>query len=142
MNRLRVVITGQPLTAQRTRNNGRGGVYTPKEYRNWKKAAAWAIAAEAKGAKMNLPVRVTMSLYTETWRGDWDNFYKAALDAIVDAGIIPNDGRKCVRPPLPGVDTVDRANPRMELLIETIENFLTCSSCSKKDKTVHERECA
>jgi len=121
MKRLDVVILGKPVPCARPRRSASGGVYTPAEYKNWKKAAAWAIAAEAKGDKMDLPVRVTMNLYTETWHGDWDNFYKGAMDAIVDSKIIPNDGRKCVRPPLPGVDMLDKKNPRLEIRIETME---------------------
>jgi hypothetical protein len=62
-----------------------------------------------------------MELFLKRFSGDWDNYYKAACDAVVDAKIgIPNDNLGNVLDPLPCLrrPTRDMINPRMEITIE------------------------
>jgi len=137
MTRLHVIIPGDPVPYTRARFNTRtGNVYTPQKYRAWKEGAALLIKSAARGKKFyfsngigwsyrDSKVRVRMNLYTATRRGDWDNYYKAALDAIVKSGVILNDNRTCVGPPLDGTDAIDMTNPRIELEILAVR----ISSC-------------
>ena len=124
MTSLRITIPGDPVPYTRARHGAHGNVYTPSKYRAWKDGAALLIKSAARGKKFyDVKVRVRMHLFTQTWRGDFDNFYKAALDSIVKSTIVLDDNRSCIGPPLECTDNVDKTNPRLELEIVAQEKI-------------------
>jgi Holliday junction resolvase RusA-like endonuclease len=104
-------IPGQPVPRGRPRMvliNGRPRAYTPKPSAVWEAIASTLMRSLYRGAPITDPVSVTItSVYkrpkrlmrksdpdTRLWkptRGDVDNECKAALDALVKAGILKDD---------------------------------------------------
>ncbi len=112
-----VSIWGAPVPAARPRfDSVRRRTYTPSQYDRWKKAAArlcrnqWG-APEPVSVGVAVLVEVTLprpkckpakgTLHRQYWhptedyplplRGDADNYAKAALDALVQGGVLKDD---------------------------------------------------
>ena len=78
----------------------------------------------ARLPKLTKPVFITFLWVEETARRDYDNVAfgkKFVLDALQEAGKLPNDNRKYVHGFTDYFD-VDKDDPRIELTIEEIEN--------------------
>ena len=78
--------------------------------------------------KIEKPVRLHYTFYEPTKRRDLDNIaataHKFIQDALVRSGVIPDDGWKYVRGFSDNFQ-VDKKEPRIEILIECIENAQT-----------------
>ena len=115
-----------PVPASRPRVTTRG-TFTPKRYRDFKKALALALFKEFGFWAWDIPPvgHKERSKYLKTHRyglvvdayldkdtGDWDNYGKCVSDALEQAGIIANDKQ---------IDSgtvnksIDRKNPRLEI---------------------------
>lgn len=121
MRNFECVLLGVPVPYTRTHQRGRPAGKQALRYLKWKKMAALDIATEASGDTMEMPVRIGVALYLTHFRGDWDNYYKAILDACQLARIIPNDNLVNVKQPLPcPAPQRDKENPRIVITIESV----------------------
>ena len=71
-----------------------GGRAKTGEYKAWRRAAAWELAAQRQALGVKGPIAVPVAvevLLPQAVRGDVDNRAKGALDALQAAGIILND---------------------------------------------------
>lgn len=119
MKKLSVTVLGQPVPYTRMLR-GQKKTKQAVRYLAWKKAAAWCVLAEAKGDVMETPVRIGVQVYHVAYRGDISNFHKGCEDACVDAGVIPDDSPRYVPGILPCDFHIDKENPRIEVLIESV----------------------
>lgn len=84
----------------------------------------WAIKA-ARLKPMRPPVTVSFTWVEPDMRRDKDNISSAkkyVLDALVECGIIPNDNWKCIAGNLPDRYKVNKANPRVIVELEEVED--------------------
>jgi Holliday junction resolvase RusA-like endonuclease len=102
------------------------GRKTSPEVRAFKDAVAIfargaTVAPDGDRRKVRYGVRMDVYLGPKQ-RGDFDNFWKCGLDALVNCGVIHSDAAvsgdhsKCV------VHKDDRANPRTEYVVTRLEN--------------------
>jgi Holliday junction resolvase RusA-like endonuclease len=116
------VIEGPPLSVNNSKAavpvRGKLRMITTRKAREWKAAATWGLKSQ-KGTRptINGPCTVAMFVYLKTSAGDADNYIKAALDALQDAGIIGNDRQ--VRQ-VSATKAKDAKRPRVEINIETL----------------------
>lgn len=103
-----LTIPGPPHGKGRPRVTRRGHVFTPKKTREWQDNAVKALQAQWSDDTLSKPLRVDVlgikqrpkrlqrrkdppGLIWRTAKPDRDNVDKAALDALVKAGIIKDD---------------------------------------------------
>ena len=94
---LRIALTGMPPSANAMRSHfidaGKVRSVKSKAYAEWKKAAAWEIAA-ARPGKIVGPYRLYIAVQRD-WRSkrptDLDNRIKPVSDALVAAGVVTDD---------------------------------------------------
>jgi hypothetical protein len=94
----------------------------PKAYAKAKsmhtEAVAWGCAGVPKG-QLKMPVDVTCTWVTKNLRKDPDNVsagIKFVLDGLVQAGVLPGDGRKQISS-ISHRFGVDKLNPRVEIVL-------------------------
>lgn len=75
-------------------NNPRGGRFRTEDYNVWSRSAAALLVAQRPGAMLG-PVEIAATI--QEGRADLDGQAKCILDALVDNGIIQDDGPKIVR---------------------------------------------
>lgn len=115
------VIEGPPLSINHAKAavtvRGKLRMITTARARAWKLAATWTLKAQ-KGTTPTItgPCDVSIEVYLKTTAGDADNYAKATLDALQDAGIIAND-RQVQRMSIG--KQKDAARPRTEITIAT-----------------------
>lgn len=108
---------------------GRMYDYRTRKYHNRVKAdndrvCCLAIRRDLKGVKLKTPIKCTYYIYAQDKRHDRNNLESATtksfLDALQQCKVIKNDGFDDV---LDSVfhTTVDKANPRVEVIIEEME---------------------
>ena len=117
--RLTLKISGKIFPSTRMNAHGKW-TGRAKQYLAWKEFYAWAIKEAWDKKPLAFPVLVGMNYWGESRRGDWDNLKKAVIDALVYAGVFPNDGLSYVLGDLPGRFMGADKNPRVEIIIETI----------------------
>lgn len=118
-----------PVPAARTRSTKHGHHYTPKQYKDYKKALADAIAAKywnlvelvppvgnpkrSKFLKYN-KYCLLLNVFRVADQGDKDNYEKSVMDALGDSGVFANDKQV-----LSGFTTlfIDAKNPRVEIVL-------------------------
>lgn len=103
-DRVELWVPGRPVPAARPRVVN-GHAYTPQRYRDWKSGAAFRLRTGTT-ARFDGPVSVQVRVGADGVevavesvppsrpkgvRGDVDNYVKAALDALVDSGVIGDD---------------------------------------------------
>ena len=99
-----------PMTAPRPRFTG-GHAYTPSAYREWKRGVAMILRTHRDGLAVPDDVKVAVTILLQPagfdvyvdplgssskrggLRGDVDNYGKAVLDSLQDAGIFRNDSQ-------------------------------------------------
>lgn len=94
---VRITITEMPPSANAMRahfiDGGRVRSVKSKPYAEWKKAAAWEIAA-ARAGRVDGPYRLSIAVQRD-WRSkrarDIDNVIKPVSDALVAAGVVTDD---------------------------------------------------
>lgn len=94
---IRIVITDMPPSANSMRAHfiagGKVRSVKSKGYAEWKKAAAWEIAA-ARPRKITGPYRLSIAAQRD-WKSkrarDLDNLIKPVSDALVAAGVVADD---------------------------------------------------
>lgn len=94
---IRIEISDMPPSANAMRSHfiadGKVKSVKSKAYADWKKAAAWEIAA-ARPGRINGPYRLYIAAQRD-WRTkrarDIDNIIKPTSDALVAAGIVSDD---------------------------------------------------
>lgn len=94
---VRVVLTEMPPSANAMRSHfydaGKVRSVKSRAYAEWKKAAAWEIAA-ARPGKIDGPYRLYIAVQRD-WRSkratDLDNRIKPVSDALVAAGVVTDD---------------------------------------------------
>lgn len=105
---LRAIIPGRPIAFARTATTAAGVRVNPTRYRRWKADAAQLLAVAGRYRRMHGEVTVALTVHRnglavtveavdkpllrpEGIIGDLDNYTKAVLDALVDAGILGDD---------------------------------------------------
>jgi Holliday junction resolvase RusA-like endonuclease len=106
---MRFVVDLKPKPAPRPR--GKGKPFSPREYEDWKRAFGFLVKEQLRVTKTQpdfseVPLDVEIVIGADTIAvgilqaelarpskvaGDIDNYAKAVLDALVDAGILAND---------------------------------------------------
>lgn len=113
------VIEGKPLSVNHTRKpakiKGALRMVTTKEAKAWKLAACWSLKSQ-RGTTPTIkgPCVISITAFLPINLGDVDNYAKATLDALQEAGIIDNDRqvqRMCIS------KEVDRSRPRTEITV-------------------------
>jgi len=116
------VIEGPPLSVNNSKAavpvKGKLRMVTTKRAKAWKLAACWSLKAQ-RGTRPTItgPCALSITSYLPTTAGDVDNYAKATLDALQEAGIIANDRqvqRMCI------AKEKDAKRPRVEITIETL----------------------
>ncbi len=116
------VIEGKPLSVNHTKKpvrvRGLLMMVNTKEAKAWKLAACWSLKSQ-RGTRKTItgPVALSIISYLPTTSGDVDNYAKATLDALQEAGIIANDRqvqRMCI------AKEKDRQRPRVTITIEEL----------------------
>ena len=103
------------------KKTGRPFVMQSSKYKEYEKNAGWFLKKLPK--PINEPVNVKCVFYRETRiRCDLSNLLEAAMDILVEYGILSDDNFNIIT----GFDGsrvyIDKANPRTEITIETVEN--------------------
>ena len=103
------------------RKTGKPFVMQSSKYKEYEKNAGWFLKKLPK--PINEPVNVKCVFYRETKiRCDLSNLLEAAMDILVEYGILADDNFNIIT----GFDGsrvyIDKENPRTEITIETIEN--------------------
>lgn len=94
-----------------------------KAKKDAQEAVAWAIRA-ARLKPMRPPVTVSFTWVEPDMRRDKDNISSAkkyVLDALVETGVIPDDNWKCIAGNLPDSYKVNKANPRVIVELEEVD---------------------
>ena len=91
-----IVIPGAPVPASRARVRGGQGGYHQPRYRQWLHDAAWVVSdaclqAYKKRPRWASPTGVLFEFYGARANSDPDNLVKAALDALVQGGVLKDD---------------------------------------------------
>lgn len=100
---------------------GKPFVMQSSKYMEYEKNAGWFLKKLPK--PINEPVNVKCVFYRETRiRCDLSNLLEAAMDILVEYGILADDNFNIIT----GFDGsrvyIDKENPRTEIMIETVEN--------------------
>lgn len=117
------VIEGSPLSVNNAKKpariNGHLRMINTRKTKAWKEAACWSLKSQ-RGTTPTItgPVHVILTNYLPTTAGDVDNYAKATLDAMQEAGIIAND-RQVQR--IEMVKKKDASRPRVEIEVTMIE---------------------
>lgn len=103
------------------KKTGRPFVMQSSKYKEYEKNAGWFLKKLPK--PINEPVNVKCVFYRETKiRCDLSNLLEAAMDILVEYGILADDNFNIIT----GFDGsrvyIDKKNPRTEITIETVEN--------------------
>lgn len=103
------------------RKTGKPFVMQSSKYKEYEKNAGWFLKKLPK--PINEPVNVKCVFYRETKiRCDLSNLLEAAMDILVEYGILADDNFNIIT----GFDGsrvyIDKENPRTEITIETVEN--------------------
>jgi Holliday junction resolvase RusA-like endonuclease len=115
------VILGKPVGWKAPQFDPRTGrAYPNAEYDSWKNAATWVIRAEARGQKIKTPCKITITIYIAHRGNDGTNILKACEDALVKAQVVKDDSLLHVPVAERRFGGVDKKNPRVEILVETI----------------------
>ena len=115
------VIEGPPLSINHAKAavpvKGKLRMITTARARAWKLAATWSLKAQ-RGTTPTItgPCDVSMVVYLKTAAGDVDNYIKASLDALQDAGILANDRQVQF---VFATKDKDAKRPRVEITIAT-----------------------
>ena len=89
----------RPISTNKLFKNKREGRACTEEYNTWKWHAKAMLQKQKPLPKPNGPVCITFAVGEVgiSSRMDGDNCLKCLQDALVDAGVIPDDNRKTVR---------------------------------------------
>ena len=86
---------------------------------------AWQMKPQLRGVRLERPVIIAFAWYERDNRRDPDNISaygrKVILDALVELGVLSGDGRRQIRGFGPERFGTDKAEPRIEILIEEVE---------------------
>ena len=113
------------LAAERVNFGGRKGINTKgnhmkHDYQQW---IIYAIRSQLRGVKITKPVMMRYHFYEPNRKRDLDNILSVASkfiqDSMVLAGLIPDDSQQYICY-IEAVASVDRVNPRIEVLVEEI----------------------
>ena len=112
-------VEGRPVSGTNSqrivRTGGRRLVLKSKAAVAWRESAALQLRAQrGRTAPIAQDCAVTLRVYRATSAGDVDNYAKAALDAMQDAGILADD--KYVEE-LHLYRATDRHRPRVEITV-------------------------
>lgn len=84
------------------------------------------IRKQLRGVHIKKPVRLTYSVFEADRKRDWDNVLSIVMkftnDALVKVGVLPNDTQRWVVGYGKPTTEVDRNDPRIELIIEEVED--------------------
>lgn len=117
----RFVILGRPVSSTNSQQIIKAGkrrmVIKSKGQVAWRKAAhVQLLAQRGKHPAIAEPCAVSMWVYRAASTGDTDNFAKGVLDALQAARILDDDKHVSE---LHVYRTLDRANPRIVVTVET-----------------------
>lgn len=121
----RFTVLGRPVGKARARvftdAEGRVQARTPKRTRVYERRVGEA--AVAAGVQLGAgPARLHLEVWTEDDRPvDLDNILKACGDALVRAGCIDDDTHQVLQDVRATWRGVDKARPRVEVLVELVE---------------------
>jgi Holliday junction resolvase RusA-like endonuclease len=91
------ILYGEIVPKARPRSGANGRHYLPQNYRDWKDNAVRELKAQHTGTAIANPVCVDIVLMGKhSRRGDGDNIAGSIWDAMVQAGILPDDNLKHV----------------------------------------------
>lgn len=113
------------LAAERINIGSRKGINTKgnKMKHDWQQLIIYAIRSQLKGVHITKPIMMRYCFYEPNRKRDLDNVLSVASkfiqDSMVLAGLIPDDSQKYIQY-IEAVATVDKENPRIEVLIEEI----------------------
>lgn len=83
------------------------------------------IRKQLRGVRIEKPVKITLCAYEGSYRRDWGNVLavidKFCLDALVKAGVLPNDTQRWVRKYGEPILGHDKEHPRIEIIIEELQ---------------------
>ena len=128
MTAYRLIIPGETPSLKNskrivTTNNGRRRIIASERYEAWANAIRVRLGqCSLAGHPWSYPVQVDFHFYRTTRRRfDYINLAQGPLDLMVEAGILADDDMMHV---VPGCFewSVDKDNPRVEIVISEVEN--------------------
>ena len=118
---LSFTIPGAPVPLARSRVGKGGHHYTPTKSAKYQKEGAklaWiAMLQQHWSPGLRGPFRLTLVAHRKVDKGDLDNLAKTVADLLTKANVWSDDARMHK---LVAEMTIDRVNPRMEILVELI----------------------
>jgi Holliday junction resolvase RusA-like endonuclease len=95
--------------------------------RSAQETVVWCIKQQLRAYKASRPIRLHYAYYEPNARRDYDNIaggaHKVIQDALKESGVIPDDRRKYVCGFTDLTFAVDKENPRVEVIIEEVEDL-------------------
>lgn len=129
----KIVLSGQTISKKNSRQmgtdrSGRPRVFTSKAYQKWSRSVQSELAYHPLiGKKWKYPLVIEFQFYrNRNAKFDLNNMTQGPTDELVKAGIITDDSDAHVIPMFPLISKrlIDRENPRCEMFIWELEEYL------------------
>lgn len=123
---LKIILPGRVPSKKNSRRpfirNGRMLNFSSKAYEEWHKEQSLYLDTQAI-AKIDPPYRLTTTFFAPTNRSqDNSNAFESVADLLVECGILEDDNWFLLQECVQKFGGVDRQNPRVEIVIEHLEN--------------------
>ena len=92
MNEIKIILPFPPSVNRLWRTTKTGGMYSSKNYMEWKKLAEWAVAGQVKGKKITGEYTLEIvAVKPDKRRRDLGNLEKAVSDLLQKVKVIEDD---------------------------------------------------
>jgi Holliday junction resolvase RusA-like endonuclease len=125
---MKLLITGNPPSQKNDKEIGwrysNAGKKVPfimssKKTKQWRADAAKELWAQFVGFRVtDFPINLSIVFYFKKEERDLDNAAAAVMDAMVEAGILPDDNVKYVECITLQFGGIDKTNPRTEIYLD------------------------
>lgn len=122
---MKITLLGDPKTKKNSMQITRHGVIQSRHYLAYEKSCGWQLARYKPDEPIDYPVNVQCVYYRQTKRRvDLTNLLSATCDILVKFGILADDNRDIVVSHDRSIVLYDKANPRVEIEILPVYDYL------------------